>query len=221
MQLYLIISRQPITNETNAISFAKGNMNGGPAKASASAALATLRNIRSQWQAILNASVKDLAGTGGGGGGGGGGDKAFIKDLERWYTWLQKIAQLEKEITYQEQLRSKISSDMVPNGKHYYDSLSKSVTKLGEEIKLSEALARSQQDYFDKRRAELNNKSPFSKLYQFDTSGQIIYQNNAFEQFTKMVGADKYNNPNMTVDQQYDYITKTLGIDAKWLQYDS
>jgi hypothetical protein len=36
-------------------------------------------------------NVKDLASKGGGGGGGGD-PKAFIKNLEKWYNWLQKIA---------------------------------------------------------------------------------------------------------------------------------
>jgi len=43
------------------------------------------------------------AGSGGGGGGGGGKkDKGFMKEVERWYTLMQRIAQLEKDINYQE-----------------------------------------------------------------------------------------------------------------------
>ena len=211
---------KPVTNETNAISLAKGNVNGGPAMAGASAALAALKQLRAQWASLAQLSAKDLAGKGGGGGGGGG-DKAFIKDLERWYNWLQKIAQLEKEITHQETLRSKLSSDMVPNGKAYYNSLKEQTKKLGEQIQLNTSLLTSQQDYFDKRRAELNNKSPFSKLYTFDTNGQLIYQNKAFEQLSKMSGTDQYGKPNKTPKEQYEYIINTLGIDKKWLQYDS
>ena len=86
---------KPVTNEKNAVSFAKGT---GPAMASASSILAALKELRSQWQAIANLSVADLAGKGGSGG--GGGDKediaGFIRDVERWYNWLQKIADLEK-----------------------------------------------------------------------------------------------------------------------------
>jgi hypothetical protein len=50
-------------------------------------------------------SVKDLAGVGGGGGGGGGDKsdpKAFVKELEIWYNWLQRIAVLEQKITYEQ-----------------------------------------------------------------------------------------------------------------------
>jgi hypothetical protein len=83
-----------VTNERIATSYAKGNTNGGPAMASAASALAALKELRAQWQALLNLSAKDLAGKGGGGGGGGG-DPAFIKQLERWYNLLQEIATLE------------------------------------------------------------------------------------------------------------------------------
>jgi len=76
-----------VTNERSAVAFARGNVTGGPAKASASAALSALKQLRAQWQALKDLSVKDLAGKGGGGG--GGDPKAFIKDLEKWYNWLQ------------------------------------------------------------------------------------------------------------------------------------
>jgi len=85
-----------VTNEKNAVSYAKGNINGGPAQASASAALSALKKLRAQWQALAGLSAQDLAGKGGSGGGGGKSDpKAFIKDLEKWYNWLQRIAVLE------------------------------------------------------------------------------------------------------------------------------
>jgi hypothetical protein len=60
--------------------------------ASAAAALAALKQLRAQWQSLANINAQDLAGTGGGGGGGGGDPKAFIKELEKWYDWLQQIA---------------------------------------------------------------------------------------------------------------------------------
>jgi hypothetical protein len=117
---------KPQTNERNATSLATGNVGGGPAMASASAALAALRQLRAQWQALAGLGVSDLAQKAGGGGGGGGGgkdkDAAFIRDVERWYNWLQKIAQLEKEITHEEQLRSKLESDRNKNGQAYYES---------------------------------------------------------------------------------------------------
>jgi len=112
-----------VTSEKNAIAYAAGNINGGPAKASASAALAALRQLKAQWDALAGLSAKDLAGKGGGGGGGGNNDpKAFIKDLEKWYNWLQRIAVLEQKINYEEQLRSKLQSDMIAHGREYAQS---------------------------------------------------------------------------------------------------
>ena len=63
------------------------------------------------WQSLLGSSAKDLAGLGGSGGGGGGDKdsdpKAFVKELEIWYNWLQRIAVLEEKITMEEAKRSK------------------------------------------------------------------------------------------------------------------
>lgn len=101
---------KPVTNERKATSLATGNV--GPAMASASAALAALKQLRAMWQSLLNASLKDLgglAGGSGGGGGGGGGDdatKGVLGNIERWYNWLRdieatqvKINKLTKEYT--------------------------------------------------------------------------------------------------------------------------
>jgi len=78
-----------VTNERVATAFAQGNVHGGPAMASASAALSALKQLKAMWEALLDASVKDLAGKGGGGGGGGGKDpkvqSAWIAQVERWY----------------------------------------------------------------------------------------------------------------------------------------
>jgi hypothetical protein len=122
-----------VTNERNAVAFAKGNIGGGPAMASASAALAALKQIRAMWDSFLKASAKDLAGAGGsGGGGGGGGDKggkgsdagrkSFIEDVERWYNLMQEIAKLEKVINHEETLRAKLEGDLHKNGSAYYKS---------------------------------------------------------------------------------------------------
>jgi hypothetical protein len=138
-----------ITNERNAVAFATGNINGGPAMASASAALAALKQLRSMWQSLLGSSVKDLAGAGGGGGGGGGGndaakDPAFVKDLEKWYNWLQRIAVLEEKINYEEAKRNKIASDMIAHGQDYAKSLLESFNYLKEQTAVHQSLADSQ-----------------------------------------------------------------------------
>jgi len=84
--------------------------------ASASAALAALKQLRSMWQSLLNASIKDLAGAGGGGGGGGK-DKGlngetYLKTLERWYNLLQEIDKLEIKINKAEAERNRIASSL-------------------------------------------------------------------------------------------------------------
>ena len=84
-------------------SFVKGS---GKAMASASAALAALKQLRSMWQSLLNASLSDLGampgGSGGGGGGGGGGDNKFYTgvnfEVEQWYNWLKEIEATQNNI---------------------------------------------------------------------------------------------------------------------------
>jgi len=120
-----------VTSEKNAVAFATGNT--GPAMASASSALAALKELRAMWQSLKSVSVSDLAGAGGGGG--GGGDNAvdpsiWIDTVERWYNLMQKIAKLEKEITHEETLRSKLESDWNANGNHYYASQKRSLEAL-------------------------------------------------------------------------------------------
>ena len=213
---------KPITNETNAISYAKGNVNGGPAMASASAALAALKQLRSQWQALSQLSAKDLAGAGGGGGGGGGGNKAFLKELEKWYNWLQEIARLEYDINRYEAERNTIQSAWVKNGREYFNSQLKTLDALKQQLAVQADLVSSQTAYFNQRRKELNtNNGPFSSLYTFDDYGQLKYKNGKLEQLSNMVGSDKYNKPNLSPKEQYDYIVNTLGIDKKYLMYDT
>lgn len=274
---------KPFTNETNAISRAKGNVEGdalgaglkvvswnakwaatgtqwsndldmgeikvgqsaavkgtGEAMASASAALAALKQLRAQWEALAGLSVKDLAGKGGGGGGGGGGgDKAFIKQLELWYNWLQRIAQLETQITHQESVRNKIASDNIKNGSAYYRSQKKSLEDLKEESKITKDLMVSQQKYFSDRIQQLNSDSAFNKLYKFNDNGQLEYnskktnykilnkngtystkQLTGFEFLSELnkrdpvTGQAKY-----TAKQQYEMLKKA-GF-AKFMEYDS
>ena len=46
---------KPVTNEHKATSYAKGNIAGGPAKASAAAVLAELKRIRAEWKSLFDA----------------------------------------------------------------------------------------------------------------------------------------------------------------------
>jgi len=79
----------PITNERKATSFAKGNVS-GPALASPSNALSTLKALRNMWKNLAENGLSELAQQAGGGGGGGDKNNAgYIADLERWYTLLR------------------------------------------------------------------------------------------------------------------------------------
>ena len=174
---------KPVTNEYNAISYAKGNLEGGPALASAQAALAQLKQIRAMWDAMLNASLKDL-GQKAGGGSGGGGDKdqktnaAFIADLERWYNLLRQIAKLEKDINYEETLRNKIQSDRIGNGKAIYASLKREIEALNDEVARNKELSYLQKDYYDRRREDLAN-SNYGKIFTFNEEGLMQYNDQA------------------------------------------
>ena len=210
-----------VTNEYNAVAFAHGNVNGGPAKASASEALAALKKLRAMWESLAEMSVKDLVGKGGGGGGGGGGNNAaFIKQLERWYDLLQQIARLEQQINYEEAKRSKISSSFIAQGKEYFQSQQQSLDYLKQEVQKHKQLSEEQQKYFEKRREELNKQSAFSKLYTFDEYGQLQYQKGAFKQLTERFGADpKTGEPKYSVKQQYEWL-KQQGYGFA-MEYDS
>ena len=210
---------KPVTNEKNAVSYAKGT---GPAMASASSVLATLKQLRAQWQAIADMSVADLAGKGGGGGGGGQEDlPGFIRDVERWYNWLQKIADLEKQINYEETLRSKIQSDMVSNGKAYYASQKRQLDQLRDSTTTSSSLYLSQLDYFNQRREQLNNNSPLSELYTFDTTGQLHYQPGSYQWLAQLFKTNDYGQLELTPQQQYEMIMKRNPQFAQYMKYNS
>lgn len=170
---------KPITNETNAVSFATGNID-GPAMASAASALAQLRQIRAMWQALLDASLSDLgskAGLGGKGGGGGGGggagnadDSAISYDLEKWYNWLRKIAQLEQEITLEQAKRENMT-----NGADRAKSLSRELDLIKEQLAVEKELVNEQYEYYKKRAEEVNN-SIYGKVFSFDEKGLMQFK---------------------------------------------
>ena len=217
-----------ITNERKAVAYVQGNMAGGPAKASASAALAALKELRAQWQALAGLSAKDLAGKGGGGGGGGGDEKLtnFLKDLEKWYNWLQRIAVLEEKINYEEAKRTKWASDFEAHGDYYHNSQKETLAYLKEQVGLHQDLYESQEAYFEQRRAEMNNaKNPFQALYTFDEYGQLKYTKDsngksALEKLSYMVGRNELTGePNMTAEEQYKQWI-AWGFE-KYMEYDS
>lgn len=160
----------PITNETNAVAFATGNL--GPAKASASEAADELRKVRALWQALLNASASDLgkkAGSGGGGGGGGKDLAAQIHDLNRWYNLLRQIEKYEQKITYEQQKRANLQ-----NGYKYADSLERELAYLKKQQDAYQMLADLQKDYYDRRRQDLLS-TDYAKIFTYDEDGLMQY----------------------------------------------
>lgn len=227
-----------VTNERNAVAFATGNFE-GPAMASASAALAALKQLRAMWESLRSAKVSDLAGAGGGGGGGGGGGKddspkivdpkTWIATVERWYNLTQEIAKLEKEITYQHQIREKIQSDWQKDGKAYYASQKKSLNALEDQIDAQEQLNVSRQEYYNKRIAALK-EDKFGQIYTFDEEGQLQFNKNAsltlgnktytnaMEWYTDLVGFDNDKGANYTNKEKYDMLVAN-GF-ASYMKYD-
>lgn len=202
---------------------AKGTI--GPAMASASSALAALKQLRAMWQSLKDLTTSDLAKLGGSGSGGGGGSSSdatttaeWVKLVERWYNLTQKIASLESEITHQETLRNKISSDINKNGQAYYNSQKKSLASIEQEAKLQHELNLDRRNYYDKR-VEALNKSPFGKIYTFDSNGQLQYQKGMRTQMTKLLGYDENGKANYTNEQKY-YKLLEMGF-GEYMQFDS
>ena len=218
-----------VTSERNAVAFAQGNVDGGPAMASASAALNALKQLRAMWESLLGASVSDL-GKGGGGGGGGSkviDPKAWIDTVERWYNLMQEIARLEQQITHEEKLRAKLQSDFQKNGKAYYTSQKLSLDSLEQQIQAQEQLNLSREDYLDRRVAALKENS-FGKIYQFDPeTNQLEFRKdtnlngftNAMEFLTDLYGFNEQGKANYTNKQKYE-ILKANGFGEQMLYKD-
>ena len=210
-----------VTNERNAVAFATGNINGGPAMASASAALAALKQLRAMWESLKSAKVSDLAGAGGGGGGGGGGSnagkivdpKAWVKTVERWYNLTQEIAKLERQITHEETLRNKLQSDWQKNGRAYFKSQKLSLEALKQQITAQEQLNISRRDYYNKR-LEALRKEPLGQLYTFDEEGQMKFRDDvqlngkdgSMLFLTDLMGFDENGKANYTNKEKYEIL---------------
>ena len=221
-----------VTNERNAVAFATGNINGGPAMASASAALAALKQLRAMWESLKNASVSDLAGGGGGGGGGGGTQnkivdpKAWVDTVERWYNLTQEIARLEEEITHQETIRTKLQSDWQKNGNAYYRSQKKSLDALNQQIAAQEQLNISRREYFNKR-VEALKEEALGQIYTFDEEGQLQFRKDVtingkqggMEFLTDLYGFNNLGKANYTNKEKYE-ILMASGF-ADYMKYDS
>ena len=224
---------KPVTNEKKATSFATGNAE-GPAMASARSVLEELKNIRAMWQALLEADPKklgSLAGSGKGGSGGGGSNKdwdmkSYTAEIQRWYNLLRQIAVLEKEITHQETLRSKLASDLVPNGRAIYESQKKSLAALDKEIINQKSLLILQKEYYADQQKELEN-SEYNKIFEFK-DGTLQYRGSGetgsglgldiLEQLQRRDVYGKAIDNAETAQKQLDYLV-AQGFDIDKLRY--
>lgn len=225
---------KPVTNEKKATSFVTGNAE-GPAMASARSVLEELKNIRAMWQALLEADPKklgSLAGSGKGGSGGGGGSnkdwdmKSYTAEIQRWYNLLRQIAVLEKEITHQETLRSKLASDLVSNGRAIYESQKKSLAALDKEIINQKSLLILQKEYYADQQKELEN-SEYNKIFEFK-DGTLQYRGSGetssglgldiLEQLQRRDVYGKAIDNAETAQKQLDYLV-AQGFDIDKLRY--
>lgn len=214
---------KPVTNERKATSLATGNVNGGPAKASASDTLNQLLQLRAMWQAIADMSVSDLgkkAGSGGGGGGGSAEDmKVFVGELQRWFNLTQEIAKLEKDITREQKQRAVYMSDQIAHGKEIYESYRKEFNALKDEINATQTLADLQQSWYEKRRKDFES-SGLSKIFTFDENGVMKYTGNDQPQSGEGLDilATLYQTDSKGVSifenagAQMDYLKSVLGV---------
>lgn len=203
-----------IHGDAAALAMAKGNLDGGPAKAGASDAIKALLALRAQWQNLLKLSAKDLASksSGGGGGGGGGGaeNKSVLHDLDRWYNLLRQIAKLEAQISLEQKKRANMSS-----GYSHIDSLEKELEMLEKMQKNYKQLSELQKSYYDQRREDLT-QSAYSMFFTYDEDGLMQYRDENYHILEEL------NKVNVNKKGEYDAkqqikILKDAGFDVSVL----
>ena len=198
---------KPVTNERRAVSYAKGNMNGGPAMASAKEVRAQLVAIRDIWTSLLNKNFSDLVETAGAGGGGGGGSeevKKYLYDLDRWYNLLRQISKVEEQITYQQKLRANMK-----NGGEYVRSLEYELALLEKERSNYQMLSDLQKSYYDARRRD-QEQSIYSYFFTYDDEGLMQYNDEAFKMVADLNRTDTTGQAINTSQEQIDTIVAAL-----------
>lgn len=214
-----------VTNEKKATSYAGGNV----AMANASGVIGAIDAAIAAWTKIKELSLKDFATKAGAGGGGGGGknglDKGYIADLERWYNLLRQIEEAERDINYQEQLRSKLQSDQISNGKAIYNSQKKQIELLNDEIAYHTELATLQERYYKQRQEDFKN-SEYSRIFKLTDSGLLQYRDEDLDKNSNLVGlfalaalneTDASGKAKYTAEEQYNML---VGMNfGKEMQY--
>ena len=212
-----------ITNERIAAAFAHGNWNGGEAKAKESTFKTGGRVISNRANELINAGAQFQAGsnawradqnlrqgkaeddTKNAAAGAAEEIKNFIKEFERWFNWLQRIAHLEKEITLEESKRSRYESAMTAMGDEFYSSQKRSLDLLEKQVATQQSLISAQYDYYQSLREQLNAHSEFKTVYTFDENFQPIYTDDYEKiQAIRQVGFDKVTGaPNADIKSVY------------------
>lgn len=207
----------PVTNEKNAVSYATGNVS-GPALVSAKQAIASLKQLRAMWQAMLTASAKQLGSQAGktinkpkaGKDNGDNGEeeeeenyndgikiKTTTAEIQRWYNLLRQIAKTEKDITFEEKLQSEYQSLRVADGKSLYESYKAELSMLEDQVSRSKELAKIQKSWYDVKRAELA-ASAYGKIFTYTADGLQQYvdgRDRGLDILEKLTASDIYGNP--------------------------
>ena len=209
-----------VTNEQNAVAYAHGNLNGGPAHPNENKGNVGQKQrdtagggsiIKNGAHIISNtavgAAVEEIS-------------EAFIKTLDIWYNYLQEIAKLETQLSYEETLRSKLQSDFNKDGQAYYDSQTRSLQQMAKTIAVDQELITKQTEYQQKRYKEMVDAgNPFTTFYELDEDNQLRYKEGAEDRFNAIFSASKLTNaPYETLQEQYNWLINN-GFGA-YMEYD-
>ena len=181
------------------VTAAKGNISSiGPAMASASEALAVLKQLRAMWQSLADASLADMggnAGRGGGGGGGGGGDNKEEKEkyyagiannVNRWYNYLVRIEELQRTINNLAKEYSILEGDNASQ-KSRLQNLQKQYKITKKDLEFRKEFIKEQKQSRESM-ADMLNKGMFSAFYTADAkTGKVALKNdNSFINYAKI-----------------------------------
>ena len=231
----------PVTNERAAVAYARGTT--GLAAADAKQTLAALKQMLAMWESLASASITDLAGMA------NTGDEndtpegiaTWIKQVEKWYNLLQRIAALEKQINKEEATRNLLSSQLVTNGTEYAKSQQRTFEALKQQASLYSILSNSYLDEFNSKRNKLNTDGVVNQLYSINELGQIEYNKNTEVKFlrtrddgskyvdtlegglailTELYNTQYENNSIRYNPQEQVALASQLGFD-KYMMYDS
>ena len=209
-----------VTNEHKATSMATGTPK-GEAKASVSDTLSKLYDLRAMWQAILDLGSQDLGKLAGGSGGGGGKEQAAInKEIERWYNLLRQIANLEKQITLEQQKRNNLV-----HGGEIYNSYRKELDMLEAELKRQKELNALQKDWYDRKREDLATSEIGKYIFTYDENGLMQYRDgrnlglDILENLTRVDANENAVDEMDTAKKQLQYL-ESIGFDISTLAGD-